>query len=130
MRTAGKSIGLLVLLNALLLLTIPSPGQAEEPAERFLNALRSAGYYDIALEYLTEIESSSSLTPEFKEALPFEKANTLIKSVTTLRDTKEWERRLDDAQGLLEQAATIAVTPELKSKARSYQGELLSLIHI
>lgn len=124
MRTAGKSIGLLVLLNALLLLTIPSPGQAEEPAERFLNALRSAGYYDIALEYLTEIESSSSLTPEFKEALPFEKANTLIKSVTTLRDTKEWERRLDDAQGLLEQAATTAVTPELKSKARSYQGEL------
>lgn len=124
MRTAGKSIGLLVLLNALLLLTIPSSGLAEEPAEKFLDALRGAGYYDIALEYLTEVESNSSLTPEFKEALPFEKANTLIKSVATLRDMKEWERRLDDAQGLLEQAATNAVTPELKSKARSYQGEL------
>ena len=104
-----------------------STAVAEEPAEKFLNALREAGYHDVALEYLTEIESNKNLTPEFREALPFEKANTLIKSVATLRDVKEWERRLDDAQGLLEQAAANAVTPELKSKSRSYQGELLYL---
>lgn len=123
----GRCSHLICAASISVVILLAATASAEEPAEKFLNALREAGYHDVALEYLTEIESNQNLTPEFREALPFEKANTLIKSVATLRDAKEWERRLDDAQGLLEQAASNAVTPELKSKSRSYQGELLYL---
>ena len=34
---------------------------AEEPAERFLEALRENGYYDIALDYLEAISDSPAL---------------------------------------------------------------------
>ena len=85
---------------------------ADEPAERFLQALRENGYYDIALDYLESISDSPAVSDDFKKILPFEKAETLIKSTADIRNIDEWEKRLDEAQNLLAQSAKLADTPE------------------
>ncbi len=66
-----------------------------------------------------------SVSAEFKSTLPFEKAETLIKSVATLRDVNEWEKRLNEAESLLKESASNATSPEQKSRAKQYQGDLL-----
>ena len=98
---------------------------AEEPAERFLQALRENGYYDIALDYLESISDSPAVSDDFKKILPFEKAETLIKSTADIRNIDEWEKRLDEAQNLLAQSAKLADTPEFLSRAQRNQGNLL-----
>ena len=40
--------------------------QGEEPAEVFLEALRDNGYYDVAIDYLNELEKGDLITPEFE----------------------------------------------------------------
>ena len=87
-----------------------TPVNADEPAKQFLDALRENGYYDVALDYLDSIEQSDLITDGFREALSFERAETLISSVVKLRDLKLIDQRLDAAQKLLtEYADTIAV---------------------
>ena len=98
---------------------------ADEPAERFLQALRENGYYDIALDYLESISDSPAVSDDFKKILPFEKAETLIKSTAGIRNIDEWEKRLDEAQSLLAESAKLADTPEFLSRAQRNQGNLL-----
>lgn len=98
---------------------------AEEPAERFLEALRENGYYDIALDYLEAISDSPAVSADFKKVLPFERAETLIKSTANIRNVDEWEAVLDEAQKLLSQSAQLADTPELQARSQRYEGNLL-----
>ena len=44
---------------------------ADEPAERFLQALRENGYYDIALDYLESISDSPAVSDDFKKILRY-----------------------------------------------------------
>ena len=106
-------------------LLVASLAPAEEPAERFLEALRENGYYDIALDYLETISNSPAVSEDFKKVLPFEKAETLIKSTANIRNVDEWESVLDEAQKLLNQSAQLADTPELQARSQRYEGNLL-----
>ena len=98
---------------------------AEEPCERFLNALRDAGYYEAAIDYLDKMETSPLAPASFKQRIPFEKADTLIKSTARIRDPKAREARLNQAERLLEQAESAAQSPELKARSQSNRGDLL-----
>ena len=98
---------------------------AEEPCERFLQSLRDNGYYDVAIDYLDEMESSPLASTRFKQTLPFEKAQTLISSTSGIRDFNKLEARLSSAESLLKKAESIASTPELKARSQNYQGDLL-----
>lgn len=98
---------------------------ADEPAERFLEALRENGYYDIALVYLDSISNSPAVSDDFRKILPFEKAETLIKSTANIRNVDEWESVLDEAQKLLSESAQLADTPELQARSQRYEGNLL-----
>ena len=101
--------------------------RGEEPAEVFLEALRDNGYYDVAIDYLTELEKGDLITPEFRSSLPFEKAEVLIGSTSRLRDLGLIEERLDEAQKLLTEYASKNQSLEVSARTLRYQGNLLFL---
>ncbi len=101
------------------------PLSAQEPAERFVEALRDNGYYDIAIDYLKDLETNGMASPEFVKVLPFERAETLIKSTEQLRNIDTWEERLIEAENLLKKYAPNADTDEAVAVAEQYRGNLL-----
>ena len=98
---------------------------AEEPAQVFLEALRDNGYYDVAIDYLGDLEKSDLISDEFRSSLPFEKAEILIGSTSKLRDLSLIEERLDKAQELLSQYASQNQSLEVSARTLRYQGNLL-----
>ncbi len=99
--------------------------RADEPAQAFLDALRDDGYYDLAIEYLTGLENSDLISDDFRQILPFEKADTLISSTSAMRDINKIESRLDEAQQLLSEYAKRNQSPETVARTYRYQGNLL-----
>ena len=100
---------------------------ADEPAEKFLKALRENGYYDVALEYLESIKQSDLVSPDFRREVPFERAKVLIRSTRDLRDRDEINSRLDQAQGLLTEYASNDQSLKVSGKTLRFQGNLLYL---
>ena len=74
---------------------------AEEPCQKFLDELRDKGYYDIASEYLADMQTNPLAPPAFRQRIPLEQVDTLIRSTSVVRDPKVVEQRLDEAQKLL-----------------------------
>ena len=79
---------------------------ADEPAARFVNALREKGYYDIALEYLDKAKNNPNVSADFLKRVKFEKATVLIEQVAHLKDRKKVDTQLDTAQRLLKEYAS------------------------
>lgn len=105
---------------------LPASLPAEEPAQAFLDALRENGYYDVAIDYLTDLEKSNLISEEFRSVIPFEKAETLIGSTTNMRgDLTKIEARLDQAQKLLTDYASKNQSLEVSARTLRYQGNLL-----
>lgn len=98
---------------------------ADEPAQAFLNALRDRGYYDVAIEYLASLENSELVSEQFKAALPFELAQTMIGSTLNMRDLEKVDDRLDQAQKILTDYAASNQSLEVSSRTLHYQGNLL-----
>lgn len=94
-----------------------APTLGDEPAEAFLQALRDAGHYDLAIDYLEQVQQGNLISDEFRQKIPFEKAATIIQSTALLRDIELWEERLNEAQTLLEQVAKQANTTDSKIKS-------------
>ncbi len=117
-----KSIALIVVISAGF---FSSAGRADEPAQAFLDALRDNGYYDVAIDYLEGLKDSKAVSKEFKDALPFEMAQTLIGSTARMRDLASVESRLDQAQQLLTNYAANNQSLEVSAKTLHYQGNLL-----
>ena len=117
----------LALLMATLVtsLTWVNGATAEEPAQAFLEALRDNGYYNVAIDYLGDLEKSNLISEEFRKSLPFEKAEILIGSTSGLRDLGLIEERLDEAQKLLSQYASQNQSLEVSARTLRYQGNLL-----
>ncbi|MEM1071110.1 MAG: hypothetical protein AAGI63_19545, partial [Planctomycetota bacterium] len=68
-----------------------SPINAEEPFVPFLDGLRQRGYFEVALDYLSDMESSPLASPSQRTLIPLERALTLVAYSRTQRDI---ERRL------------------------------------
>lgn len=98
--------------------------KADEPSEKFLEALLDNEYYDIAIAYLSEMEKSDLISDEFRQALPFEKAQVLIKSAPRIRDVDKLEARLDEAEKLLTQFSSNTDSPLIAAKSNQYRGDL------
>ena len=99
---------------------------ADEPAARFLNALREKGYYDIALEYLDKANSNPNISKDFLKRIKFEKATTLIDQVGQLRDRKKIDAQLDTAQRLLKEYAANNKSLVENVRTLRYRSSLLS----
>jgi len=104
MRRFARFRGLLLGLAAIGLgfLSEASTRAAEE-AQRFLDALREAGYYDTALEYLEMARTDPLVPKEFKTTIDYEAGVTLIDGSRTERVMSERGKQLDQAQQMLKQ---------------------------
>ena len=100
---------------------------ADEPASRFLNALRDKGYYDIALEYLEKAKDDPNVPSEFRKRIGFEKASTLIDQVGQLSDRKKIDAQLDMAQKLLGEYAASNSSLVETVRSLSFRSRLLSM---
>ncbi len=116
------------LFSSLILVAAASwlaPAQAVEPARDFLEALRSRGYYDVAIDYLATIEGNPAVPVTFKETLQFERGLTLVQGAKFQRDIAIREKWLDDAQQVLNQFVSSQGNSPLINSARSQLGNLL-----
>lgn len=84
------------------ILTFASPLPAEEPYLEFVQGLRDKNYYDIALDYLNQIESAKDTPKEVRELIPFERAMTLMLFSRTQRLPEEQDETLNMALAQLE----------------------------
>jgi len=96
----------------------------DEPADRFLAALRERGYFDVALEYLEMMQSSPLISEDYRQVLPFERAETLIESTRTLRNLREMDDRLNQAHQLLVEYSARELSLEGAARVARYQGNL------
>jgi tetratricopeptide (TPR) repeat protein len=115
------TLGLVLALSA----AIPAAIRGEEPARDFLEKLRERRYYDMALEYLTQMESSPLATAEFKDIIPYERGVTLVQQAGGTRDLTERARVLDRAQQTLEEFVKRNTGHQLASSARSQLGNVI-----
>ncbi len=72
--------------------------RAEEPAEAFLQALKSRGYYPLALEYLQRLETNPSIPAEFRERLDYERGEVYIPAALAERQTSKKQELLNQAE--------------------------------
>ena len=128
-RRTSVRIVLVGLLSCLFLGVVGSDVRAEEPAARFLAALRERGYYDVALHYLDGAAKSDAVSDAFKKKVVFEKASILIDSVRTIRSPDAQAKRLDEADKLLSQYASSVSNPiestevlKIQSNVRYFRG--------
>ncbi len=113
---------LLAVLFVFLFAISPRDCKAEEPAQKFLNALRENGHYELALLYLNQCENNNLAPESFRRRIPLFRAETIIESVNELRDVALWESRLNEAQTLLEGFASSATNAD----DRSFASETLA----
>ena len=99
---------------------------ADEPAARFLDALRDQGYYDIALEYLEKAKNDPNVPSDFRKRIGFEKATLLVDQLSQIRDRKQIDAQLDMAQKLLAEYADSNSSLVETARSLSFRSQLLS----
>ncbi len=114
----------LLLGFGLLILTF-SIGSAAEPASEFLAGLRELEYYDIALEYLDKMQTSTTVPIEFKATILYEKGVTLVSASRSERNMTERQKVLDQAQSALEEFSKANENHHLVSSAKGQLANLL-----
>lgn len=113
---------LAVLISPALIVTT---AQAAEDYERFLEALRDRGYYDVALDYLARLRSSAQVPAEFKARIPYEEGVTSIAAAIAERDADQKSRQLNVAREKLNEFIKTETDPSLKAEAESQLGNVL-----
>ncbi len=73
-----------------------SPSFSEEPAKAFLDRLISKKYYDVALDFLDELEKSPSTPPELKSEVQLQRARTIFRSTELISPGAALEKRFDE----------------------------------
>lgn len=91
---------------------------------RFLSELRNRRYFDTAIEYISRLETQSSLGPEAKAVLDYEKGLTLIAYASQLPDLESRNTILDQAQAALEKFVTAQPQHPLVAKANAEQANI------
>lgn len=98
-RRTGRLGSILGIWLALFALAISgSSAVAREQADEFLAGLRERGLYDLALDYLSQMESSPLATAEFRERIPYHRGVTLIAQARQVAE-------VDQRTALFEQAS-------------------------
>src|SRR5262245_10462033 len=98
---------------------------AADDSQKFLEALRERHYFDTAQEYLDRRAADPTTSSDFKLAIPYEQALTLIESATALHDPQVRDRQLEQAQTKLKEFIASQNDPQLLAPARDRLGSLL-----
>ena len=90
---------------------------AREQSEEFVAGLRERGLYDLALDYLTQMETSPLADAAFRERIPYHRGITLIAEARQTPDVDERTALFDKASTELEQFVT--ANPDSPSAAEA-----------
>ncbi|MBI2824687.1 MAG: hypothetical protein HYX69_08380 [Planctomycetia bacterium] len=93
--------------------------------QRFLDALRERGYFDMALEYLARAPSDRSVPAELKKRVPYEEGVTLIMASVAERDVDQKVKHLNAAAGKLTEFIKGAGDRSVEAEAESQLGNVL-----
>jgi tetratricopeptide (TPR) repeat protein len=97
--------------------------KAGEPAEAFLNQLRAAGYFDMAIEYLDRLDGYPGVSNELASAVLLEKAQTFIDAAVAARQIDERDEFFKQAEEQLGAFLKAGSHPR-QSQARLQLGRL------
>ena len=118
--TAGLFLPLLLIFAVL-----TTPGRAEEPVLEFAAGLRERGYYDTAVDYLTQAQTRFGLAPEVTVLIEFELGLTLKEWGAQSRVQADREQRLSESETALQKFLAAQPMHEKAAEASSLLGELL-----
>jgi hypothetical protein len=98
---------------------------AADDYQRFLDALRDRGYYDVAVEYLGRLRSDPQIPQEFKGRIAYEEGVTLIAASRAERDADQKAKHLNAASAKLNEFIKSAGDPAVVAEAESQLGNVL-----
>lgn len=101
--------------------------RADEPADKFLEALLERGYYDTADEWLDKMQTSPLASEAFRKKIKLERAKTIIAELGSLRSYDELETQTQQADTLLKEYTASLTDPDLKTDADIQRANLLIL---
>lgn len=102
---------------------IPGDAIAGEPAQEFVNQLRSTGYFDTAITYLDRITQYPGVPQAFLDAIPLEKAQTHLDAAVAARSAADRDRLFVAAEEELKKFLQQSSHPRL-AEARLQLGKL------
>lgn len=105
--------------------SLVSSVRAEEPYQEFLDGLRDRQYYDYALFYIDQLAARPQLPLSFKQALPFERAVTLMESARASRNPEKQSEQLDQALAFLDQFVKESPDHPRAGEANSQRADIL-----
>ncbi len=98
----------------------------DEPYEKFLAKLRQEQLFDLALDYLTELESTPGVSSKFKSDIELERGMLLYQSAALLSARSPMRaERLDAAEAALRKFMQDKQDHKRRGEARLKLGELL-----
>ena len=92
------SVGLLAVAGMAL---FAAPTSAAEQSKEFLDALRSRGYFEYAIDYLNWMKTSPLVSAKDRETIGYELGATLVDSLRSINGAKEREAQLARAEAEL-----------------------------
>ena len=98
---------------------------AAEPYLEFVAGLRARGYFDTALDYLSEIETQQDVPADIKAMILFERGLTHLQQSRSDRSPEARSKRLDLAQAQFEQFVKAHPNHAKAGEANSQQANIL-----
>ncbi|TWT72766.1 hypothetical protein Pla123a_40650 [Posidoniimonas polymericola] len=108
-----------VLLLGLALCVWPRRSQAADDTAEFLDAMRAAGHYELALEYLDLLEQPGRADPAVRERIPYERAVTQLEHAQTLSSQSAREAAVNNARRDLKAFTEANQAPRLVAEANA-----------
>ncbi len=117
-----------VVLAGFVIAILPAMGGrrvvADEPCEEFLQALLEKRYFDVALDYLDEMESSELAGEVFQRRIPLLRVNVLLDETATLRDNQRVTDQLDRTQKILDEFIAASPPADLLAEAQEQRANI------
>ena len=110
-----RAVALLAIVASMALFS--AKVSAREQSEEFLAGLRERGLYELALDYLAQMETSPLADAEFETRIPYHRGITLIAEARQTPDVDERTALFDKASKELEQF--VATNPDSPAAAEA-----------
>jgi cellulose synthase operon protein C len=101
------------------------PAGAEEPYLEFVRGLQQRQYFDLAMDYLRQIEEDPATPDDVTALIPYEKGRTLLAESRTLRNQDARLAQLDEAQAMFEEFTRSAPDHPLSGQANTERARIL-----
>jgi cellulose synthase operon protein C len=98
---------------------------AEEPYLEFIHGLQQRQYFDLAIDYLRQIEEDPATPADVKAIVPYEKGRTLLAESRTLQNQDARQAQLDEAQAMFEAFVQGAPDHPLNGQANTERARIL-----